>query len=274
MRGDKEQQCLDIIKNDKKIEDSRKYFCCSEEDVKEIVQAVKNAEQNNQLSCFPDFIFPDGFIEHFKITSAKTNKKGSIHAKQESEFKRKVKIESMRMKEKWSQDLNNEQIHSQSWAMKYPEHNYDHLYQSFIQNWQKHIQSMNKYNGNKDISIFMIEYSDSALEMYENVFEDWVDGMSNGDMREPERVETYRITRDKKILKFLYNNRDSIKYVIFVYEKKYEIIKLANIQYLLKLMPWEYVIAPYMGTTLISTLREIGEFKPYMGGDIDSEQDG
>lgn len=270
MRGDAEQNCLNIIKNTKDIENPKRYFGFLREDVEDIVKYIKNAQPNENLSNFPDFICNYGLIEHFKITSSKENKKGSIHIKEETRFKKKVESEAEKIKETWNQNLNNN--HSVHWAFKFPEHNYNYLYESFTNNWENHIARLNNYKGDKDTSIFMIEYNDLALTMYENVFEDWIDGLSNGDIREPETVKFYRISRDKKLLNYIYQFRNIIKYVIFVYGKEYEAIKLNNIPYLLKLMPWDYVIAPYMGTTLISSLYEIGLFNPYMEGDIESEQ--
>ena len=272
MRGDTEQNCLNIIKNTKDIENPKRYFGFLREDVEEIVECIKKAQPNKNLNDFPDFKCNTGIIEHFKITSSKENRKGSLHIKEETCFKKKVELEAEKIKEQWNKDLNNVKNHSTHWTFKFPEHSYNYFCESFMNNWENHISSLNNYKGNKDTSIFMIEYSDLALTMYENVFKEWIDGLSNGDIREPETVKFYRILRDKKLLKYIYKFRNTIKYVIFVYGKEYEAIKLNNIPYLLKLMPWDYVIAPYMGTTLISSLYEMGRFNPYMEGDIESEQ--
>lgn len=272
MRGDTEQNCLNKIRNTKDIENPKRYFGFSRKDVEEIVESIKNAQPNTNLNNFPDFICNNGFIEHFKVTSSKENRKGSIHIKEETLFKKKVESESELIKKKWEQEPNSIKNRSVHWTLKFPEHTYSYLYESFINNWENHIASLNNYKGNNSISIFMIEYTDSALTMYENVFEDWIDGMSNGDIREPEIVEFYRISRDKNLLKYIYEFRNTIKYVIFVYGKDYEVIKLSNIPYLLKLIPWDYVIAPYLGTTMISSLYKIGSVNIYTEGDIESEQ--
>ena len=44
----------------------------------------------------------------------------------------------------------------------------------------------------------------------------------------------------------MYEYRNQIKYVIFVYCNGFEIIKLESIPYLLKLLPWDYVIYPLL----------------------------
>ena len=36
-------------------------------DIKKVFIAIKNSNPNPNLSKFPDFIFKDGFIEHFEI---------------------------------------------------------------------------------------------------------------------------------------------------------------------------------------------------------------
>lgn len=82
--------------------------------------------------------------------------------------------------------------------MKYPEHSHKYLVNSFMKNWNSHLEGFQKYKGKKDVSIFMIQYSDMALEMYENVYEYWIDGMSNGDLRKPEKLNCYRMSRDKR----------------------------------------------------------------------------
>ncbi len=45
----------------------------------------------------------------------------------------------------------------------------------------------------------MIEYDESALGMIECVYTDWINGMSQGDMRKQEDFKNYRLSRDKKI---------------------------------------------------------------------------
>ena len=73
--------------------------------------------------------------------------------------------------------------------------------------------------------------------MLENVYEKWEDGMSQGDLREPESLKCYRLTRDKLLLEFVYKYKDKIKYVIFVYNQNFGIIKIENIRYFPELSP-------------------------------------
>ena len=135
-------------------------------------------------------------------------------------------------------------------------HNHEYLIKSFENSWCHHMESYDKYMGNKEIGIFMVEYPEMALSMYENVYEGWISGMSQGDMREPEEFKGYRLSRDKELLNFIYRYKEQIKYVIFVSNQGIEIICLDKIPYLLKLMPWDYVILPMVVGT-VSTLYNI-----------------
>ena len=179
MVGEKEQRCLNTVIRSLKSEGSlKKYFGLLKDDIDEINDILKTAESNEKLSEFPDFVFKNGFIEHFQITSSKTNKNGAKQLEEISLFKNKVEKATQRLKEEWRDNPDSNKICSESWAMQYPKHSYEYLCDSFRKSWENHIESYNKYTGNKHIGIFMIEYTDLALEMYENVYDDWKNGMT------------------------------------------------------------------------------------------------
>ncbi len=277
MRGDKEQNCLDLIKQEiftndgtpilhpftgktyTEVDDNvfakeqiwfinskchKSYFGLLEEDRNEIEQILRFAKPNVKTSEFPDFIFNYGFIEHFQVSSSKTTHKGAEHIKKMNNFISNVNRETEILKQKWNEIPSYDEVRSKQWIMDNPEHSHSFLIKSFEDNWKNHINSLHNYAGKKDVGIFLIEYSDYALSMVENVYEGWIDGMSQGDMREQEKFHCYRLTRDKVLLDFIYKYKDEIKYVIFVYRDGFEIIRLVNIPYLLKLIPWEYTIYP------------------------------
>lgn len=289
MRGEKEQNCLDFIKhgiftNDGKpilhpvtgktyieVEDNeflreqtwfinskccKNYFGLLEEDRSEIEQVLRLAKPNIKASEFPDFIFGNGFIEHFQVSSSKTTRKGAQHIKEMNHFVSKVNQETEGLKQAWSEMPSYGEVRSKHWSIDNPEHSHSFLIKSFKDSWKNHIESLDKYVGKKNIGIFMIEYSDYALSMCENVYKNWIDGMSQGDMRGQEKFQCYRLTRDKVLLDFVYQYKDRIKYVIFVYWDGFEIIKLENIPYLLKLIPWEYVVSP-MAVKNVSSLYNV-----------------
>lgn len=219
-------------------------FGLLEDDRFEIASILRTAKPNERLSEFPDFIFRKGFIEHFQITSSKTTRKGAEHKKDEQAFKSAVQKEQEEVRKQWEHEMECNTLRSTSWTFEYGAHSYEDLKKSFQDSWEKHLQSLEKYNGTKEIGILMIEYDESALGMIECVYTDWINGMSQGDMRKQEDFKNYRLSRDKKILNYIYQFKDKIRYVIYVYRDGFEIIRTDNIPYLLKLMPWDYMIYP------------------------------
>ena len=289
MRGDKEAKCFDRIKkalfylNEKPIcnpfdgqscfdVDTATFmenylFYCNpdfkqncfgllESDWVEFTNTIRMAGANPSKSEFPDFIFDNGFIEHFQITSSRITRKGATHAREESEFKRRVDDDVEKLKKEWNETPSFSKVRSESWEFQNPVHSYEFLVESFKQNWENHIQSSKRYSKNKKIGIFMIEYPEIALAMCENVYCDWIDGMAQGDMRQQETFKEYRLSRDKELLKYIYGFKNVIKYVVYVNSIRCEVICTENIPYLQKLLPWEYIIYP-MHVSTMSTLSNI-----------------
>lgn len=278
MRGEQEKQCLELVKSqmfssDGKLQrnpftgksyldlsaaeflteriwlvssDCRKfYFGLTEEDRIEFETSLFLAKPNENESKFPDFVFENGFIEHFQITSSKTARKGgATHKREERKFQKRVSEETEKLQQEWNETPSYSEVRSKSWVFNNPEHSYDYLKKSFQSVWKHHIDSLHKYLGNQDVSIFLVEYTEFALAMTEQVYTDWIDGMSQGDMREEEKFKCYRLSRDKDMLNFLYQYKDEVDYVAFVYCDGLEIIRLKHIPYLLKLLPWDFVIYP------------------------------
>ena len=250
-KGERESYCLNKVKNFISQEDNtliNNSFGLLENERKEIIEIINEAKPNPSSSEFPDFIFNDGFIEHFQVTSSKVTKKGSTHAKQESEFNRKIENETFELMEDWGKNPSYDKVRSKTWELKNPQHSYEFLVESFKNNWEGHKNSLQKYiNKNKknvSTGIFMIEYPEFALSMYEDIYKDWINGMSLGDMRSPEKYKEYRLSRDKQLLEYIFDFKRIIKYVIFVNINRCEIIKIDKIPYLLNLLPWDYRISP------------------------------
>lgn len=236
-------------------------FGLNEEDRKEFVSIFLKVKPNENLNEFPDFIFDNGFIEHFQITSSKETRKGAGQVIKEKGFEREVNLKQEKFIEMCNATPSYDKVRSCVSTMNFPEHCYDYLVQSFRYNCEHHLESMRKYNNAKDIGVFLIENSETVLTMLENIFVDWKDGMSHGDLREQQSFSCYRLSRDRNLLNYLYELRNELKYVIYVYTdlvhkedgvglagfdcdavRKFEIIKIDNIPYLLKLLPWDFYV--------------------------------
>lgn len=239
----------------------KRYFGFLEENREEIEYILHITRENPNKTEFPDFIFSNGFIEHFHVTSSQVNRKGAVHKKKMKQFEVKIAKEIKLIKQKWNKIPSYNITRSKHWGFNNPNHTYEFLVESFKYTWDHHISSLNKYNGNKNIGIFMVEYEESALSMLENVYSDWIDGMSQGDMRQQEELYCYRLSRDRKLLEFVYQYKEQIKYVIFVYKnrnkKDFEIIKVDNIPYLLKIIPWGFVVRPLCDVKQVSSVYNI-----------------
>ena len=244
---------------------SKHYFGLLEEDRKEFAFILRKAKANERKSEFPDFVFENGFIEHFQITSSKTTRKGAEHIRTTRNFDSKVELEAEQIKREWNESPSFDKIRSKQWMLDNPEHNYSFLIQSFKKNWEHHVQSLDRYSGNKEIGIFLVEYTDVALSMVENVYKDWINGMSQGDMREEEKFHSYRLSRDTRMLNYIYGYRNQIKYIAFVYCDGFEIIRLDNIPYLIKLLPWEYIVYPMMVKTVSSLYNQTVKIPSTLG---------
>ncbi len=280
MRGEKESACFGRIKSALFTKSpafycnsdfNKNYFGLLENERLEFANIIRTAKPNPSSSEFPDFIFDNGFIEHFQITSSQVNRKGATHAKKESEFWRKVKSETEKIEEEWNETPSFDRVRSESWVFQNPVHSHNFLIDSFKQNWEHHLESYQKYSGKKDIGIFMVEYPETALAMCENVYGDWINGMAQGDMREQESFKDYRLSRDKELLKYIYAFKGVIKYVAFVNPERCEVIRTENIPYLIHLMPWDYLVYPMQVCTM-ATVSNITVPAPFAEGDENNEK--
>ncbi len=246
LRGDKEQKCLDFVKSNIKFEN---YYGFTKVDIEKFKKCLNSAKSNPNSSEFPDFICDNGFIEHFQVTSGKTTRKGSEHLKNFNQYQSKIRKDI----EKEIANCENGNLEPYYSRFKYPKHSYGYLKKSIKENWLNHIKSLDNYTGNKNIGIFMIEYQDSTIEMIENIYADWKNGVSCGNLRQQQQLDYYSICRDKEILNYLYEYRKNIKYIIYKYSKGVELVKLENIPEINKLFPWDFCIAPLQGTIRIDT---------------------
>jgi len=236
MRGDAERECFEIVKARLRTD---VYFAMSYLDDEVIEKAFGTAVENPQKSEFPDFIFEDGFIEHFRVTSSAEGKKGSTMAIENSEINRDF---AQRAKSA-AENLPNDRITIQSvetsmvWHMK---QSYENFVDSFKSNFNEHLKSLNKYTGSQEHGIFMIEYADSALCMSRRYTPDLMLNVSYGDLI-PRENPAYRLSRDMDLLQYVYEKRDAVEFVVFVNRDCFhgmhiDIIKASNALEVIKLL--------------------------------------
>lgn len=226
----KENYCLYISNH-------KHFFGFEEDDFVKFILLFKSIKENPSKSEFPDFISKYGFIEHFQVTATKETRKGSSYMAETNKFCNKIKNTT----EKFEKDEQNDYAKID---FNYPVFSYKYFEESFCKNLKKHIKRIDSYNGNKDNKVFLINFPECNLKMYESKFNNWKNGMSQGDLTPPERIRGYKLSRDKHILNYLYNNKNSIDYIIFLSSPNIiEIINIKNIPYILNLLPFDYEIS-------------------------------
>ncbi len=292
MRGEAEKKCFDSVKkiifynsdgtilsdynnktflniDDKTFHNDFDSYCrfnknafgLSKSDRIEIAELFRKAKPNENESAFPDFIAENGFIEHFQVTSSKENRNGAQQKIEEKKFLRQAEKNEKEFIDECDNSNQNCTGMSVTTQFESPEHNYIYFKKSLIQNFEKHLNSLELYNGNKSISVFMIEYNELLSTMFEDIYNGLPEHMTWGDLRTAQQFRCYRLSRDRDMLQHLYKYHVKVKYIVYVYsdlendedaqglEKlcskeiiKIEIIKLENIPYIIKLLPWNFNI--------------------------------
>ena len=116
----------------------------------------------------------------------------------------------------------------------------------------------------------MIEYSDSALRMNKKYPSDLMTEISYGDLLTKENP-AYRLSRDKDLLQYVYDNNHMVGYVIFINKSSFDgtfvdIIKSQNALEIIKLLYDGYRFhCPIVGSAQFG----MGVSVSYKGGDTD-----
>lgn len=193
-----EKKCLDLVKNNMNEKDC---FGLSDQQYIELQKWLKIAKPNFNSNKFPDFIFNDGFIEHFAVTSSLEDKKGAKQKRESSVFKNKSKTT-------FFSNLNRSEegtLLSQSSTRPFVQHSHSNIVNSIKKSWVKHIDSYNKIISPPKNGIFLLEYIDFNIET------------AISRENEPAEVfETYRISVDKHLLKWIYAFKEKIDYLILI----------------------------------------------------------
>jgi hypothetical protein len=248
MRGETEKCCLDFVRQKVAVESS---FGLTPDDFDRISGFVRSAKPNPNSNEFPDFAFDGGFIEHFQVTSANESAKGSQHKKDRSQFLQR--IEESTKEAVLGFDDNEIQRQPLIHELVYSKHSHSNLVNSFKKNWEHHIHSAKRLaesHATPQCGIFMVEYTERALHMAENILPDidFGKGISLGDFPCSQVFYDYRLSRDTEVLDYLYRFKEQIEFVIYRYSDGIEIIKLENIPIIKQCITRKYEIAPAIGT--------------------------
>ena len=208
-------------------------------DYKPLVKLLLTAEntdlKTNQTN-FPDFKCENGLIEHFQVTATKETKKG---AKSKQEY---GKNDSDLIKE-FTNDLQNN-FSKSSYEKRYsmPNQSYENFVHSFKENWKNHIESLKKYEGNKQNVCFLIESDCYGLKMRLAKETDYILGIRTGKIVENyednrnEKFATIMLGRCKELLKFVNEYKNLVQYIIFVSPCYVELIKTSEANYIVSLL--------------------------------------
>lgn len=241
-RGEIEKICFDCVKK-AIFSDNGICYVSSVEDEKTIKKIFTLATPNPEESKFPDFIFDDGFIEHFEVTSSHSNRNGSAMKREQNKLEKDAKTKEYALMAKMSDTpcFEGKTIITDTWHSK---HSYDNFCLSFKKSWEKHIDSLDKYTGEKNTGIFMMQYNDSALVL-DAEFPDVKTELFYGDLLERPKYCGYRLTHDSNMLEYIYQFKEKIRFVVFFnndrfHGNKCEIICVENIPEILKIIKGKY----------------------------------
>ncbi|MCR5728504.1 MAG: hypothetical protein K6G24_13695 [Lachnospiraceae bacterium] len=227
------------------------FFAMTKQDIEIVEDAFFKAIPNDDPSRFPDFTFDGGFIEHFQITSSEVTKVGAGYKKAFSQYENELEKEVVKqLQDEMNKEPSFGKIKTVEKAFSYKgKHSHDNLIMSLKQSVDKHIRSEISYGGTKTTKIFLIEYNELSLKVQID-YPDVKPERMYGDLLRRENVTEYRMSRDKEALRYLYEKRDYIDYVVYATDYLFEIIKVEDIAEIIKLLVYEYEFHPVMLTTM------------------------
>ena len=212
-----EQECFERVKKLAKDKNDTR-----------LLSFLYKATANSESSLFPDFLFDGGFIEHFQVSAANENKKGSKHNIAVNDFERKSKATFEQERNEFLQSPPRKNPVIGTYDMKVvkhemacPEYSYENFVKSFKRNFEKHIKSLQKYKGDKSIGIFLIELIGANITI-----------MRNNCFR-----AFYRLAVDQELLTYINQYTEYLKFIIFFFLYSYEILELNEIPKLLDNLP-------------------------------------
>ena len=200
-----------------------KRLMISHPDGKKLLKYFLDATPNLEEARFPDFLFVGGLIEHFQVSAARENRKGSQHNISEIKFQRD---NAELYKRKYGGFIESSfnpgfNVYGCSRESDYGEYGYKYFAESFKKNLDNHIDSLRKHNDKSCMRIFMVQYVGARLFI-----------RNNGNF-----LRFYKFTDDKFLLNYLMKYKKDLDYLLIVYNDDIDVIDLAKIDSLIDLAP-------------------------------------
>lgn len=206
--------------------DGNSFHGLSDSDWNEIIGLINSVKPTDSKSKteFPDFLSEDGFIEHFHVTSGKSNRKGYDITTKEEKMNKSHESFVENMSSIIPKDNSVSQHHTK---FQREDDSIDNFHKSFKKCWGKHIKHLHNYSGNKHLSCFLIS-SDDVLSVYEPVNDG--NGLCFGDLSRQDKLD-FCLSYDFELLDYIYQYQFDVDYVIYfnVMRNYTEIIKVSNI---------------------------------------------
>lgn len=237
--GRVEQRCLEEVKFQHDKNEIR-YYGMSIEEQRQLHVLIDTAQDTDgKTTTFPDFIGENGWIEHFKVSSSKHNRKGS-------ETNRKIASVNRAIEKQIESSINEESlIHPFSSSFYSNGNSLENYRKSLEDNWENHYQSYLKEKERLktlEISAYMIESDDDFLKVAR------YDSLREGIIQHGNTELPFEIVYDRTIMEFMLQYAPYIKYVIFKSKFLVSILKIAAIPEILDGMDYENVfVHPIQG---------------------------
>lgn len=240
--GTAEQRCLEVVKtqcNQNKVY----YYGLSKEEQKQLQVLVSTAQDTDgKTTTFPDFIGENGWIEHFKVSSSKHNRKGS-------ETNRKIASVNRAIEKQIKSSINEESlIHPFSSSFYSNGNSLENYRKSLENNWENHYQSYLKEQEKLkalEISAYMIESDDDFLKVAR--FDDLREGIiQHGNTELP-----FEIIYDKAIMEYILQHASYFNYVIFKSNYLVSILKTTAISKIIDELDYKNIVVyPIQGIVM------------------------
>lgn len=222
--GKTEESCLNRVKEYYLLNETY-YSGITKEEKKSLITLIKTAKDtDDKTTTFPDFIGENGWIEHFKVTSSQSSKKG--YESNISRAKMKRSIEQQIDEKKQDKNRTDYPFSTSSTRKNDSLENYR---KSLMISWKKHYQNYKKRQqelNDLKTGVFLIESDDVFLQVVK--FKDMRDNIIE------EYNIPFEIVYDKKIMDFIQQYNSDIQYVIFAGSRIVKILKTSSIPDILK----------------------------------------